>query len=725
MSLRAMAIVVFAVAAAIVVGLLVWDRGSEAAPRPPASSGAAQPDEAKPERNAPPSAPASRPRRPAIQARASDEGAEPVAEPLPVTGQLIVTVVGADGRPIANAGVAPTAADGDLFAGWTTIAVRTGADGTARVGIADATTHVVVTAPGWAPALARIENRERMRVVLGGEVTLRGKVLVDGSPPPGPLMFTALGYEDPTDAWPLHPRQVARREGFGEMRIPFETDARGDFAVRGPAHGSTATIQIPAGYRFADSPPDVVRHEISVVCNGEPVVLDLVALKAITGRVVAGPVGDARQLDKSRRVELRYVLTKRGSPPITGSAWTLFGEKFAIYFTGPALDEVDVQVWSSSGRRWAGRHVQEPIPGSKDLGDIEVSQPSDVRFRITDAAGAPIEGARVHADGFVSERTDSDGRARCLVPVGPRAVIAGAPRFKLASFPLPDKLSEVVELRLERSVTLVVRVKHKDPSVDVTGLRVALSFIVEDSVLGSTARPEFNDVRGDEPASGGGSGNHQTRVYHVAPDRGVIASGFTAGEAVDVRVEDQYRHVLLQESVFLAETDVHPIEMVVLSKAETIRGTILGADGKPLAGALVGMPGFWRSPWSPRTDETGKFDIPGSFNPTPSLEVSAPGHVGKTIRVEKPAEPVTIQLERARQLVVTLTGPGNDPFGGSVSFEAGEFEAYHAFPRGERLFWFETIPGRPGVVKVVAPGGQTASASIGGAETRISVAIPR
>ena len=48
-------------------------------------------------------------------------------------------------------------------------------------------------------------------------------------------------------------------------------------------------------------------------------------------------------------------------------------------------------------------------------------------------------------------------------------------------------------------MTLVVRVRHEDPAVDVSQLRVVLAFDVDESVLPSTARPEFNDVRGPSP----------------------------------------------------------------------------------------------------------------------------------------------------------------------------------------------------------------------------------
>ena len=271
-------------------------------------------------------------------------------------------------------------------------------------------------------------------------------------------------------------------------------------------------------------------------------------------------------------------------------------------------------------------------------------------------------------------------------------------------------------------MTLVIRVRHEDPSVDVTVLRVAVSFDVDESVLPSTVRPEFNDVRGTPSMSGGGSGVHQTRTYAVVPNEDVKVSGFEAGQSVEVRVEDIYKHEILRESIKLGSDDVHPVEMVVRSKPQTIRGTVLDHEGRPLAGAQVGLTEFWNAPWAPRTDEAGRFEVGGVFATAPTLAISAPGHVNRTMIVDKP-EPVTIRLERARKLAVTLTGGEPGYFDGSVTFETGG-ETYLAGARGDRTRWFEAIPRRAGTLRITRHGGKTTTASIGADETRVSVPAP-
>jgi Carboxypeptidase regulatory-like domain len=717
MSARVAGVVIAVLLAGGVLGWLMFREPD--APRPPAR-GAPEPSIGGGERPVAPPAPAlaTRPGTPRIEARPFEEGEEPPQRmAAPVTGQLTVTVVDEQGRPITGAGVAPCAMDDDYVAGWTTQPVFTGADGRADVGIADATTHVLVAAKGWPPAAARIETRDRLQVVLGGEVTLRGRVVVDGAPPANPLVLTARGYQDPTDAWPHHPRHVLRRMGFADMRIPVETDARGEFAARGFAPGATAMIEIPEGYRFADASPPGMR-ELAAICNGAPVLVELASLKGIRGRVVSRSA-----TGQIREIEIRYTLARPGTAPLTGSVRTLMEKPFAIYFE-TFLDGIDLEIRSSRGARLGRKEVAERITGSKDLGDIELDDALPwVKFRVTDAAGTPIEGARVHAEGFVSSGTDALGATGAAMPSGTRFVIAGAPGFKVARFPLPEKPPEVVELRLARSVTLIVRVRHEDPAVDTSTLRVVVAFDVDESVLPSTASPEFNDVRGAVPSGGGGSGKRQTRTYAVLPREDVSVSGFDAGDVVEVRVEDRYAHALLKESITIAQADTHPIEMIVRTLPHTITGTILDDRGGPLAGAQVGILGFWKTPWSPRTDASGRFEIPGVYAADVSVEATASGYVGKKILVENRGEPITIQLEKARSLAVTLTGGPAGRFQGIVTFDIGG-ESVGGSPRGERLWWFEAIPRRAGTLRVTHPGGQPVATAIGAEETSVSVPIP-
>ena len=222
--------------------------------------------------------------------------------------------------------------------------------------------------------------------------------------------------------------------------------------------------------------------------------------------------------------------------------------------------------------------------------------------------------------------------------------------------------------------------------------------------------------------SGGGSGVHQTRTYAVVPSEDVAVSGFEAGQSVEVRVEDVYKHEILRESIKLGSDDVHPVEMVVRSKPRTVRGTVLDHEGRPLAGAQVVVAGFWKTPFYPRTNEAGAFELDGIFASAPMLAISAPGHVDRTVIADTQG-PLTIRLERARQLAVTLTGGEPGYVDASVTFETGD-ETFHAGARGDRTRWFEAIPRRAGTLRVTRHGGKTTTTPIGADETRVSVPAP-
>ena len=106
-----------------------------------------------------------------------------------------------------------------------------------------------------------------------------------------------------------------------------------------------------------------------------------------------------------------------------------------------------------------------------------------VTFRFTNTSGSPIEDGRVLADRSSSARTDADGRTQMMIPVGTAAFVAGAPGFQVRKFPLPEKLPETVDVRLEPSATFLVRVRHEDPSVPLH-VQLELSWQIDEPMIG-------------------------------------------------------------------------------------------------------------------------------------------------------------------------------------------------------------------------------------------------
>ena len=543
------------------------------------------------------------------------------------------------------------------------------------------------------------------------------------------MTLVACGFHDPSDSWPEIARELVFDLDFGRMRMPFETDAQGAFAVRGIARGTTATIEIPEGFAFAAPGGGRIGREMPVVCNGDPVVIDLVAMHQLTGRVVGEPFDPppTNRWASYVEFEVRYVLSRSGSQPIKGSLRTNPGERFVIHFSDATLEGVEIQIWSMWGRRLASRQIHEQIKGSKDLGDIVLEKPPDLAFHVKDPEGRPIRDARVLSDGLVSEPTDAEGRTLLGLLPGTRFVIAGAPRFKITKVPLPEKLPDTIEVRLKPAVTLIVRVRPEDPAVEMLGLRVTLAYDVDEAGVVAATSPEFQDVRISTPDPFAGPRTHQTNSYFVRPDSDVAVSGFDRGSVVEVRVEDQYRHALLQEKVKLGDDDTHVIESVVRSNPQTVGGTVLDVEGLPVAGARVEVQGGLWDLWiPPETDGAGRFEIKGVYGPQIVVTVSAPapGQLSRAVTIATPTEPVTIKLERARHLAVTLTGSATNRFEGQATFDAEGGSSYTAVRRGERIFWFEAIPNKPGTLRVSASAGEKATVPIGAEETRVVVARP-
>ena len=635
MSWRSAAVLVVLIAGAI--GAWVMFAGRDP---PRLSEPAAPPSRSPLLSDEPPAAtPSSLPALPTIRPRAvSAEEDDPTAAPIEsAASPLLVTVVDSEGNPVPGAVVCSCPSGWAPFPGFE----PTGQDGTARLILRADDTHVVVTALSRAAACVPITNRESMRVVLGGEVTLRGTVLVDGAPPGKTMRLTVRGFDDRTDSWPEPARELIGSKGFGEMRLPFETDASGAFAVRGPALGAQVTVEIPEGYRFRGSAEDSEQREVAAVCDGQPVLIDVVARTAVTGRVVSVPAGatsvyespTGRPLD----IEIRYVL-KRPAPHAAPLRIPSHERRRPVQ---PLLH--------GRSRRRRHRGVEaataprsvpsaERIATSKDLGDIEIGAPANATFRITDPAGNPIEKARVVSRGRASEPTDSDGRTTLGIVAGTQSVVAGASGFRIMSFALPVPLPDPVELRLERSVKLVVRVRTEDPKVVLTGVDVALAYRAEPGLNEAMTTWEFSDVRISRAyGAAWDSENHRTDYYPVSPGQDVVVSGFKAGDELEVRIEDKHHHVLAKQGIKLRDEETHPVELVVKWKPQTVRGTVLGEMGQPILGAqprIVGnwsAPGATPAPMSPATSRSPTCTAPTSGSRSPRLGTSSGPWRSKTV----------------------------------------------------------------------------------------------
>jgi hypothetical protein len=735
-------VIMLALAGAGVVWLLL-DSSSPAAPVSPTSP-SGEPSGAGPEGATPGRTSAHDAIRPRPFA-ATDE-ASPVRE-----GGLLVTVVDTSDHVVmgaivasCNPSAAPPQSKQDISQ------AVTGTDGSARVRL-DApvdVAHLIVLAPSHTPALVRVSDQKQQRIRLEGEALLRGKVVVNGAVPPAPLSFKVTGFIDPSRGWSesvqrligLLQAEPSSTLGPGGV-IPFDSNANGDFAVFGLTRGEIASIEIPDGYVFADPKPDLHQRARLFDCDGAPILLELSALNVLTGRIVRSSKSGAAVTSDPPDLEVRYTLQlPRPGGATAGDVSAKLGSTFGIGFLEPALTSVTLDIWDSGypRRRIGQKKFEQTITGSKDLGDIVLGEPVTVTFLLIDPGGQPVSKGRVLAAGVLSPETGTDGRTKLGLYPGTRGVVVGAPRFRIEGVPLPESPPSAMEVQLRPASTLVVRVRHEDPSEALRGLKIAISYDVNDIVAAAEASPEFMDVCGERSTGalsrgvsgpfgpgvyGRSSGGHQTHLYEVESGHDVLVSGFQEGDEVKVSLQDRSGYPLIEETVRLGDAETKAMELVVRSKPKSIRLTVVDEKSRPLAGARVKVGDGFPSGSDLECDASGRFELPNVYGPEPMVLVTAPGHVAKSVHAPEIFQAPTIVLESGRQLAVRLTGASSGSMHGNVTFEVTGGETFTAMQRGEDVYVFEAIPRRAGTVRVQGRKA-TSSAAVGAEETRVDIARP-
>jgi hypothetical protein len=228
-------------------------------------------------------------------------------------------------------------------------------------------------------------------------------------------------------------------------------------------------------------------------------------------------------------------------------------------------------------------------------------------------------------------------------------------------------------------------------------------------------------VRGAGGVNRDARGNRQTRTYPVRAGEEIAMSGFQGGDEVEASVEDPQHYVIMSERVRLpANGGTHAIELVIRTKPRGIGGTVLDHEGKPLAGARVSA-GFSRRQTT--TDASGRFAIPDVYGSEVTVSVQAGRHVPKAVPLTNPDAPVTIRLERGRQITVHITRVQRGFFNGRVTFEVDGGGTYTAREHAENIVWM-TVPSRPGLVRATVSGGRSTSVAIDAEQTEVSIASP-
>ncbi len=474
-------------------------------------------------------------------------------------------------------------------------------------------------------------DEREIRVVLKQGATLRGQVLDHrGQPVP----HAALDYR-------LHRSDAPRGNGFVMRR--GQTDAEGRFRLGGLPSLASLTLnvrlegqprvetQVDTSALNGDQPepvrillPEPARVEGRVVdAAGQPVAGVLVQCEGTSARVVSDAVGRfdfPTVLPGRRRVFLGAVLSGASSP-------------FLELEPGQTVNDLTL------------RH-----PGA-GIGVLE--------GQVVEADGAPAGllyvDVRSTSDTGLTARalTDAGGRFRLeRVPLGTYTLSAGS---RPITATIGDSGVALVTIpRPAAKPSYVLRGVIVDPDgkpVDFASVRIAF--------------PEDGEhtARGQTVAMGG---RFSTRVEGTPRELRLRITN--ARDARGQRVNHAPASVLVPSPV------EGPV-LVALQPALRLRGRVLEADGRPIPGLPItltkqvlspGGRGLYIPPIQARTDEEGRFDVPGLGSEAyavgfPYSQVWIPP---EAIVARAGEGELEIRLQRWQQLATLVTAPGGAPVEG-------------------------------------------------------------
>ncbi len=570
-----------------------------------------------------------------------------------------------------------------------------------------------------------------------GKVAFHGRVLApDGRPVPGAKLYmtTAWGYPQEPSPSP----EYATTGPDGRFRFAVLEAEFGDqytvVAATAPNYGAGWVMVSPEGQRddltIRLAVDDVPITGQIIDLEGKPVpgvTLRLMQINAAPGEDL-GPWLEAVKAKKGDRLELeqRYLTRFTIAVPLqvtTDSAgrFRLTGigrnRLVAAQLDGQTIASEHLHMLTRPGKiievtEYDGadfRHAAAPIkPIVGVVRDADTKKPlSGVTIR---SRAANIED---HSYGFIDlvrTTTDAQGRFR-LTGIPKRAgnqimAVPGRDQpYVLAHKDIPDSpgLDPVTaDIELKRGVWIEGKITEK-----VTGQ--PLQGMVEYFALHSN--PNLRDYPGfDSTVLGLGAGvrTNEDGSYRVVglPGPGLVAVMWHSGDHLRAPDRDDEYGIkgpspstapyhLLDPTNYNALARIDPpkgvdsvMRDVTLDPGWRFKGTVLGPDGQPLAGARRFFMGVGRSYWERDRMKTAEFT--GWFNPRRAdvfFHHPEKGLVGVAPRPKENGSSIMVRLEPGAAVAGRLVGADGRPRAGvelGVSFH----------PKGWEFFWFDYFPRR-------------------------------
>lgn len=471
--------------------------------------------------------------------------------------ELTGTVSDITGGPVANAFVR---AGAGMWGGEEGPVVLTDKDGAFVLTVAPGTVRVSATADGYARAMATGRAPGSVQVMLTPESTLSGTVVdgASGAPVPGATVVVDGSAEDWADGG-----NTGRTDAEGTFRITKLTPSRYQVIARAE-HGygqSEGSLLVGLG-----------QHVDGVVVKLFPAV-------KITGKVMVA--GDKPTTCIEAGVWLRQIENENNVGGDTDE------EDGTITFEGVRPGTYNVQVWCKDHQ---SRDKYAPlVVAGKDMTDLvwEVDAGATVRGKVLTARGEPVVDAQITG-------RSKGGEARAGMDwVGERSQFDG-------SYELKGLKSATYELEVHSDIALSPK---DDFTVDaVAGKTIEKDLVLEDggelrgtvtdaegkpvpdvsiNAIGTSGRMFFG---GDAPVRTDATGAFVKPALRAGDYRVYATAGMWGRPLRKPGSTDDEKQ---GEKVVIKTGETTTVKLVVESQSATIKGTVVDADGTPVADAYI------------------------------------------------------------------------------------------------------------------------------------------
>jgi RNA polymerase sigma factor (sigma-70 family) len=388
----------------------------------------------------------------------------------------------------------------------------------------------------------------------------------------------------------------------------------GSVAVTADAFGTqTLTLNLDARYTQKDGPLTEL-----------PATLTLQPAGSLSGRLTA----KSAEALKGVKVRVQSQDNAPGEHDVywVGSAEAAPGADGTFEVAALARGTLNLQFFHSSDATVRVRRLKSTFQ-VKAGARTEVAIPLEPAVRITGVVrergtGRPVPGIGILIDAGQNAEfatTDANGRYTCLVPPGEHYRLPLLPRQFLPITPRGDRSN-------------IVDVPEGTGEREVRAIEVIRALAVRGSVVDEAGKPAAGAVvravwwgPNQQFTSGNGWWNEKAVT---ADERGEFAVEGLPADA-EVRLTAR-RGGALTPTATQARPDVsRPVTLRITKDAAlALSGRVRDTAGRPVAGAQVEV---WRRPWAPppnegkpgrvalegpiRTDDAGKFQTPGGFDP--------------------------------------------------------------------------------------------------------------